>query len=94
MRKTRYPGLVQVMNVSTDRQPSSKRRTSTAKTRITIRLDEDVVIWFKEKVAEAGGGSYQRLINRVLREHIGREDECMEILLRRILREELPKFFY
>jgi hypothetical protein len=28
------------------------------KTRITIRLDEDVVAWFKGQVHRAGGGNY------------------------------------
>jgi uncharacterized protein (DUF4415 family) len=40
------------------------------KTRITIRLDEDVVAWFKEQVHRAGGGSYQSLINAALRDHV------------------------
>ncbi|HUZ12773.1 MAG TPA: BrnA antitoxin family protein [Caulobacteraceae bacterium] len=34
---------------------------------ITIRLDADIVGWFKE---HAGGGPYQREINRVLRQHV------------------------
>lgn len=40
------------------------------KTRITIRIDDDLVVWFKEQVHAAGGGSYQRLINAALREHM------------------------
>ena len=40
------------------------------KTRITIRLDEDVLNWFKARVNAAGGGNYQSLINSALREHI------------------------
>ena len=42
------------------------------KTRITIRLDEDVLAWFKEQVHRAGGGNYQTLINAALREHVKR----------------------
>jgi uncharacterized protein (DUF4415 family) len=34
------------------------------KTRITIRLDNDVLDWFKEQVNVAGGGNYQTLINQ------------------------------
>lgn len=34
---------------------------------VTIRLDVDVVSWFKE---HAGGGSYQSEINRVLRRQV------------------------
>lgn len=59
------------------------------KTRITIRLDNEVLQWFKDKVHQAGGGSYQRLINQALREHMARHDEPLEETLRRVLREEL-----
>jgi len=37
--------------------------------RVTIRLDDAVVDWFKEKVEAAGGGNYQALINMALRDH-------------------------
>lgn len=61
------------------------------KTRITIRLDDDIVAWFKRRVHEAGGGNYQSLINAALREHVRRTDEPLERTLRRVLREELRK---
>ena len=61
------------------------------KSRITIRLDDDVLEWFKARVDEAGGGNYQSLINSALREHIRRVDEPLEKTLRRVLREELRK---
>ena len=44
------------------------------KIRITIRLDDDVLEWFRGQVDRAGGGNYQRLINDALREHIRRSD--------------------
>lgn len=59
------------------------------KTRITIRIDDDVLEWFQNRVDEAGGGSYQTLINQALREHILREP--LEETLRRVLREELRR---
>ena len=59
------------------------------KTRITIRLDEDVLAWFKEQVHRAGSGNYQTLINAALREHVKRSEEPLEETLRRVLREEL-----
>lgn len=59
------------------------------KSRITIRLDGDVIAWFKARVHEAGGGNYQTLINSALREHMRRTDEPLEATLRRVLREEL-----
>ena len=61
------------------------------KTRITIRLDDEVIDWFKDRVEEAGGGNYQSLINTALREHIRHEQEPLEKTLRRVLREELRK---
>ena len=59
------------------------------KTRITIRLDEDIVAWFKDRVHQAGGGNYQSLINAALREYIQSAGEPLEEILRRVLREEL-----
>ena len=61
------------------------------KQRITIRLDDDVIAWFKSRVHDAGGGNYQSLINTALREHMRRTDEPLERTLRRVLREELRK---
>jgi uncharacterized protein (DUF4415 family) len=61
------------------------------KTRITIRLDEDVIEWFKAQVEAAGGGNYQSLINTALREHIRSTGEPLEKTLRRVLREELKR---
>ena len=63
----------------------------TGKTRISIRLDDDIVEWFKTQVEAAGGGNYQSLINTALREHIRRTDEPFEKTLRRVLREELKR---
>ena len=66
-------------------------KPAAGKTRITIRLDEEVIDWFKDRVEEAGGGNYQSLINAALREHIRHEQEPLEKTLRRVLREELRK---
>jgi len=45
------------------------------KTRITIRIDTDVLDWFREQVNAAGGGNYQTSMNDVLRRHVeGREE--------------------
>ena len=59
------------------------------KTRITIRLDDDILEWFKTQVNEAGGGSYQSEINAVLRRHMESKRESLESTLRRVIREEL-----
>jgi uncharacterized protein (DUF4415 family) len=59
------------------------------KTRITIRLDDDVVQWFKDQVHAAGGGNYPTLINATLRELVERRREPLEETLPRVIREEL-----
>ncbi|MBW4470743.1 MAG: BrnA antitoxin family protein [Stenomitos rutilans HA7619-LM2] len=61
------------------------------KTRITIRLDDDVSAWFREQVHAAGGGNYQSLINEALHQHIEQKHEPLEATLRRVLREELER---
>lgn len=66
-------------------------RPAPNKTRITIRLDADVIEHFKKQVREAGGGNYQTLINKALQEHIERQKEPFEQILRRVLREELAQ---
>jgi len=59
------------------------------KTRITIRLDNEVLDWFRFQVETAGGGNYQSLINQALRDHIAQQQEPLEETLRRVLREEM-----
>lgn len=61
------------------------------KTRITIRLDNDLLEWFRSQVDAAGGGNYQSLINAALREHVSRSAEPLEDTLRRVVREELDR---
>lgn len=62
------------------------------KTRITIRIDEDVLDWFRERVDSAGGGSYQAMMNQALREYMQRQREPLEAILRRVVREELAAY--
>ena len=62
------------------------------KTRITIRIDDDVLNWFRDQVNATGGGNYQTMINSVLREYIeSRGVVSLEKTLRRVIREELRK---
>jgi len=61
------------------------------KVRITIRLDEDIIDWFREQVNAAGGGNYQSLINKALREYIENRSGSLEKTLRRVIREELRR---
>lgn len=59
------------------------------KTRITIRLDTEVIDWFKAQVNDAGGGNYQSLINEALKGHI--QQFVLERTLRKVIREELRR---
>jgi uncharacterized protein (DUF4415 family) len=66
-------------------------RAPAGKTRITIRIDDDLLQWFRQRVHAAGGGSYQTLINTALREYVQTKREPLEATLRRVIREELPR---
>jgi uncharacterized protein (DUF4415 family) len=59
------------------------------KTRITIRLDNDIVEWFRQRAHSAGGGNYQTMINHALRDYVLHDSEELEETLRRVVREEL-----
>lgn len=59
------------------------------KSRITIRLDNDLLAWFRREVHRAKGGNYQTLINDALRTHVERRPEELEETLRRVIREEV-----
>jgi uncharacterized protein (DUF4415 family) len=61
------------------------------KTRITIRLDDEVLAWFRDQVERAGGGNYQSVINEVLRQHVQQGREPLEKIIRRVVREELSR---
>ena len=61
------------------------------KSRITIRLDDDVLDWFREQVDAAGGGNYQTLINDALRTYVTERKRPLELVLRRVVREELRR---
>ena len=62
------------------------------KTRITIRIDDDVLDWFRRQIEAAGHGSYQATINQVLREYMERQQQPLELMLRRVVREELANY--
>ena len=62
------------------------------KTRITIRIDDDIVRWFRGQVHAAGGGNYQTLMNEALREYVQRRDHALEDTLRVVIREELGRY--
>jgi uncharacterized protein (DUF4415 family) len=62
------------------------------KTRITIRLDEDLVDHFLKAVEASGGATeYPTLINEALRQHVEGKPPKLADTLRRIVREEMRK---
>jgi uncharacterized protein (DUF4415 family) len=62
---------------------------SEGKTRITIRLDQDIVDRFFQMAEASGATGYQTLINAALREYLDGKAPRFEDTLRRIIREEL-----
>jgi len=61
------------------------------KTRITIRVDTDILNWFREQVHKRGGGNYQTHINEALREYVNIKDHALENTIRKVIREELKE---
>ena len=59
-----------------------------SKTRITIRIDNDILDWFRSRVNEQGGGNYQSMINQSLRSCMSNEKPLKE-LIQEAVREEL-----
>jgi uncharacterized protein (DUF4415 family) len=57
------------------------------KTRITIRLDNDLIAHFQRMVDRAGGGNYQTMINDALREYV--RGARLETVVRRAVRDEI-----
>jgi len=64
--------------------------TPPGKTRITIRIDDDVLEWFRKQAHGAGGGNYQTLVNQALREYMEHQVEPIEETLRRVILEVVP----
>ena len=69
---------------------SAVAHSSGNKVRTTIRLDRDIVDWFRSKVEEQGGGNYQSMLNAALRTYIERHEQPpLEEVIRRVVREGL-----
>jgi len=67
-------------------------RMPVGKERITIRLDADILEWFRQRVNEQGGGNYQTMINQALREFIQARQMPLEEIVRQVVREELAQY--
>ncbi|MBI2467201.1 MAG: BrnA antitoxin family protein [Candidatus Rokubacteria bacterium] len=60
------------------------------KTKISIRLDNTILEYFRDLVDRAGGGNYQTLINDALLEHVHRRSTLDAV--RQVVREELSQY--
>jgi uncharacterized protein (DUF4415 family) len=65
-------------------------RLEPGKTKISIRLDNAVLTYFRTLVDKAGGGNYQTLINDALLEHVHRRSAFD--VVRQVVREELAPY--
>src|SRR3979409_1566409 len=65
-------------------------RPEPGKTKISIRLDNTVLDYFRGAVDKAGGGNYQTLINEALLEHVHRRSVFEGI--RQVVRQELASY--
>ena len=68
--------------------------TPAGKTRITIRLDNDIIEWFRNQVESKGGGNYQTMINNALAECITNKSTTLEDTIRKVTQEENIKLLY
>jgi len=59
------------------------------KTRITIRLDNEIIEWFRNQVESRGGGNYQTMINSALKECIAQD--TMEGKIKHIFSELISR---
>ena len=57
------------------------------KTKISIRLDNSIIEYFRAQVENAGSGNYQTLINDALASHV--QQSSVLDAVRQIVREEL-----
>ncbi|HXJ83548.1 MAG TPA: BrnA antitoxin family protein [Candidatus Methylomirabilis sp.] len=65
-------------------------RHEPGKTKISIRLDNTVLEYFRAVVDKARGGNYQTLINEALLEHVHRRSTLD--VVRQVVREELAPY--
>ena len=65
-------------------------RPEPGKTKISIRLDNAILEYFRRVVERAGGGNYQTLINEALSEFVHRRSTLDEV--RQVVREEIATY--
>jgi uncharacterized protein (DUF4415 family) len=65
-------------------------RSEPGKAKISIRLDNTILAYFRAVVDKAGGGNYQTLINEALLEYVHRRSTLD--VVRQVVREELAPY--
>jgi hypothetical protein len=55
-------------------------------TRLTLRIDDDVLDWFRKLVRQNAGGDYGDLINHALREWVENHPDALDETMRAVLR--------
>jgi uncharacterized protein (DUF4415 family) len=65
-------------------------RPEPGKTKISIRLDNTILDYFRGVVDKAGGGNYQTLMNEALLEYVHRRSTLD--VVRQVVREELAPY--
>jgi uncharacterized protein (DUF4415 family) len=65
-------------------------KSEPGKAKISIRLDNAVLAYFRNLVDKAGGGNYQTLINDALLEHVHRRSTLD--VVREVVREALAPY--
>ncbi len=65
-------------------------RPEPGKTKISIRLDNTILDYFRNMVNKAGGGNYQTMINDSLLEYVHRRSTLE--MVREVVREELSLY--
>ncbi|PYV42627.1 MAG: hypothetical protein DMG09_02155 [Acidobacteria bacterium] len=70
--------------------PPGARGRGKAKTKISIRLHNTVLEYFRDLVDKMGGGNYQTLINDALLEYVHRRSTLD--VVRQVVREELGPY--
>ncbi len=70
-------------------KPNQQENHSNLKERITIRIDSDILQWFRQLSPQGRG--YQSRINYALREFMNNGVQSVEESLRKVMREEIQK---
>lgn len=66
----------------------AKLQKQGSKTRITMYVDDNVLVAFRTQ-AETQGIGYQTITNQVLLDYLHQDESVLESLLRKIIREEM-----